>query len=438
MTDQYCSESTVTIFETIRTVLRSVVSPTDEKFFKKLTIFGHWLPWKLCDISHALSFSTGLTYLKLYVRGLNDIIIKAIAISCRNLEELHLQGMNFSDSGLKSIVGHNWMTGTNDNVTLGCPGLRILSFIEDGEDSRILFTTDSVIALLSGLPKLRVFDLPTDQVEHSVQFMREPNSSQRLGLTSFKANSSSIELVAIMCPNLTTLNLVLDCKSNFQQIKLLVQLSHLHTLIITGHSVGNDNCQSNDGDDLTTELIYYIFNLIGNRLNHVEIHLAIKVDMRMISMACPDLHTLELTNVIAIKDNSLILPSRLKRILSNVKNMKLLANSDNTITACDLVSLLINCNSLEYLFIGWCDNLTDKVVDELISSKCFELLERLELHEIGPNLTHVGLTNLILSANSIKMINLLGCEGILPEDVLNFQQLVQESNLDISIKFAMW
>ena len=449
LVDQYCGESSVTLHETTRSLLRRIAERTDPNYFRSLTIYGHWLPWKQCDLSRTISCVTGLRHLTLYVRELSDVVIKAIAISCRELEDLRLQGTAFTDCGLKSLAGYVWTSGAHEPNQIGCPNLRAIIMTESHE-SLPKFSYFSISALIDHLLNLRTISLPNDFVTKSITDLIRIKPSRIIQLVNLKCSAQFIISHIRSLPNISTITLIVTSTYDFTNLICLKELQHLHSVILMEDADiehVTDFDYSNFRSSYNTTL-YDLLKAIGHKINQLEIHLELCLDIFVIGSLCPQLMTLEVTNVFTISDERV----RNYRctgdvsLFSSLRNLKLLANSENKISERDLSNLLINCYSLCYLFIGWCDTFGDSVIDKVLNVEnvnnvhnCrLRKLTQIELHEMSNSLTKIGIQQLVFSLPNIKSINLLGCEDLSSFDIMELCAIVNSLNLDVDIKYQSW
>ncbi|KAI1290337.1 hypothetical protein HDE_09219 [Halotydeus destructor] len=426
LTDAYCGESTVTLLEVTRNVLRTVAEPTDPLYFKNLTIYGHWLPWKMCDLSRTLSFTRGLTSLTLYIRNLNDVIIKAIAISCRDLEHLSLEGTQFTDCAIKALAGYIWTSGKRDIKAIGTPKLRTLMFTES-EHSTPFYTEHSICTLLDEIRTVQSIYLPTDHVTQAIHELSTIKPGKQLNLTKFKGNSNCLKSIVTSCPLLETVELIVDTNYDIDKLVDLNELNHLHSIAL--HSPNHDfNSYHFEFCNALTSL--------SPKLCHLEIHLPLELDLITISRQFHNLVHLELTNVLSLRTLPI---NRIKKpMLVHLEHLKLMAHSDNKITELDLIQLLENCFKLKYLFIGWIEGFSDHLIDSVLTKNPLENLKQIELHETGPNLTTIGLTQLIFSLSNLVSIHLMSSEAINAEEAQAINCLINESNLDVAFNYQPW
>lgn len=320
--------------------------------------------------------------------------------------------------------------------------------ITESEEKSPQFTSFSMAALIDHLADLRTIYVPNhDLVTSAIKTILSMNASQSLKLISLKCDSEFLADYSESLRNLTTVELVAHSDYNFNKLSCLANLTHLHSLSVIEDVSSNYLVDFVNYKASCNESLYDLLRLIGFRLYHLELHLELVVDLPLIALYCPHLRGVELTNVTSISDRKLANHKRLllkcrhsetDDLLPNLKTLKLLANSDNSITEFDLIEILVNCNQLEYLFVGWCDAFGDAVIDSVCMQQRLPHLQQIELHEMSTNLSIHGVSQLALELEEIKQINLLGCEDISSFDIMELTAMINSLNLNVKIKHQSW
>ena len=439
----------------IELLLNLISNNTNPFILKKFSIFGHSIPWNICDISKCLINLNGLTFLKLYVHNLNDQILETISKSCHNLEELYLQGMNFSNKSIVSLagIGPNGEKELNKwSDRLGCPNLRILMMLKESRTPP-KFSFNAIVCLLENLSKLESIRIPHYCLTSALIRLSSTGVKRLSNLSQYSANFSTISYsdwshisnilnkIIRLSPHLTDLNITIDIKTSFQCLYPLSKLQHLHTFTITKalRNTSKDeesNTENIDKYSNSSELVS-IIALFGHKLNHLELHNIYSIDLKQIIHFCPNLLELEVTNVKQITNNSNKLMSYRpnEELFKNLRHLKLFGHSENRITANNLIEILGFCQNLRFLKIGWCSSFDDYTIDRLLSMNHLRQLSHLEFHEMSEKLTIDSVMQIIITRVMALSLHLLYCDGISCEDIENLRQFVREFNIDLTLKY---
>lgn len=434
----------------IESLLALVANNTNPFILSEFSIFGHSIPWNICDINKCLNSLNGLTVLKLYVHNLNDQTLEIISHSCRNIQELYLQGMNFSNKAVSSLAGIGENGHKDRTNSFSCSKLKTLVMLKESRTPP-KFTFTAIVCLLDNLSNLESIRIPHNCLTIALLRMSSVRVKRLVNLKYYSANfaanadtnvSNTLAKIIRLSPELTELNLTLDMKTSFRCLWPLSNLQHLHTFSVT--KAVRNNSRDNPFEEVVDHLdqrsdgceLISILAALGHKLNHLELHNISSIDLKQMISLCPNLVELEVTNVQQIVDNSQSIGFRPnEELFRSIRHLKLFAHSDNKITANNLIEVVGHSKNLRFLKIGWCSALDDTTIDRLLSLNHLRHLSHLEFHEMSEKLTIDGLMQIIITRSIGLSLHLLYCDGISCEDIDNLRQFVKEFNIDLTIKF---
>lgn len=431
-------------------LLRLISTHTNPFLFKYFSIFGHSIPWNTCDLVNNLMYLNGLSVLKLYVHNLNDEVLETIAKYCRNLEELYLQGMNFSNKSIMMLAGIN-ENGLKYSDQFGCNNLRVLMMLKETRTPP-KFTYMSIACLLQHLSKIEAIKIPHFCLTRALMRLSKMVIKQLPSLAYYSGNFSTtpdsdsntiadiLQRITRLSPFLTNVNITLDMKTSFESLIPLSKLQHLHSFTITKALRNHSKDYSDESIDIdkhsNNDELYAIIARIGPKLNHLELHNIFIIDLKHISILCPNLFELEVTNAKQIINKSqLIRYEHNIEIFKNLKHLKLFAHSDNRITRNNLIDILSYCQNLRFLQIGWCYALDNQTIDKLLSLNQFKFINHIEFHELSESFTIDSVMQIVITRIRALNMHLLYCDGINCADIEKLRQFIEEFNLDLTVKY---
>ena len=437
---------------TIESLLALVANNTNPFILTKFSVFGHSISWNIYDLNKCLNSLNGLTVLKLYVHNLNDQTLETISHYCRSIEELYLQGMNFSNKAVSSLagIGQNGIKDMTDSFS--CCKLKTLVMLKESR-SPPKFKFTAIACLLDNLPNLESIRISHNCLTTALLRMSSIGVKRLPNLRYYSANFAAIadtdstniskilSKIIGLSPELTDINITIDLKTSFHCLKPLSKLKHLHTFSITKalRNTSRDNgyeetVESIDKRSDSSELVS-ILATFGHKLNHLELHNIWSIDLKQIISLCPNLMELEVTNVQQITDSSQSIGYRPNEdLFKSIRDLKLFAHSDNKITSNNLIEVVGHCKNLRFLKIGWCSALDDFTIDRLLSLNHLSHLSHLEFHEMNEKLTIDGVMQIIITRSIGLSLHLLYCDGINCDDIDNLRQFIKEFNIDLTVK----
>lgn len=286
---------------------------------------------------------------------------------------------------------------------------------------------------LENLPNLKVWDMATVQTLAKIHhekldvFLEIPKYSlSKLEVCSLDYVPKTLRLVVSMCPSVTQVEINASERLTDGDLLSLLSLKNLSNLSISGDLRRGASITFAGG-------VTPILKAFGNSsLQSLSLYFLNKVNIRVISELCPNLHILSLKNNFSYstakleeKRTNMELP-----ILKQLEELSLCAlDSKSTIPRENLI-LLLSAPSLVQVDIERCCSLDDDVLQEVARIQKFRNLEYLEV-SLCHNVTEEGMDVFLNTENPLKKIAIYFCRQLSKSDIECWEDHASMNNWQI-------
>ena len=241
--------------------------------------------------------------------------------------------------------------------------------------------------------------------------------------------SSNFELVMKFCPSLLDITISVHKELTDTDLFCLTNVKNLQKLKIYSD-------KNSDEDEITFDKgLAPVLKVIGISLKVLDITYFKFVDIWTIAKFCPNLVSLnfrsQCLSSIALSENEIIqLRNEKGRVI--FKELKVLVCGFNLTK--DILFDLLSCPSLENVYIGFCNALTDDFLEEAISRNIFNNLKILRF--VSCNfVTKQGLDGLVKSDNDFEQMGFFFCDKITRAHFDEWLKFARHKNWQVILSF---
>jgi hypothetical protein len=234
----------------------------------------------------------------------------------------------------------------------------------------------------------------------------------------------------LLCPYITDLHLILPGGIKNADLLSILSLKTLYVL-----SIYLDNGFSNRFDESVTfdRGILPLLKSFGKSLTLLQIEgRVLDIDISAIIRFCPNLHTLSLS-----RSRELPRVANLERaqvntkipVLLHLRKLRLDGGSydQHSFVSPENLLKLLSSPSLSFVSLGYCNTLTDAILQNANDLHSFRNLEFLIIHHCN-SVTKQGIDVFMQENNPLEVIDFSRCGNITDEDVNNWKAIATEMN----------
>ena len=228
--------------------------------------------------------------------------------------------------------------------------------------------------------------------------------------------TGNLQKAVLLCPNTTRLRLSLEGVKRFDNTELLSLLSLKKLISLEIFDAEYESINNIPFDKgLTFDGIVPLLKQFGNHLKRLELGGFCGVDLPAIINFCPYLEYFSIFNCKMAQSTE----TYTKRPV--LQNLKVLSIPYKCTISTEFLFLLLSSPSLSKISIGYCDCLTDDLLQRVAACHSFINIDSMYLYKCN-SLTKNGIDVLLQETNPLRKIELTNNREIRNEDIKNWNE----------------